>query len=179
MARSMAYIFELDTELPTAPFVDVWDTEILEFALGYDIDAEIVVLMSVMLVPGGSYLDDKLEGVFDLRFGIRERDAKHEWKVSPPNYTRECADKYIPKEQRKAVTDLLCQALGVLTKHSDAKHLTMETFYANLPDKALGKYKEICNFLVGCGFELKDEFRDEESGKNYWLLGSVPIESEA
>lgn len=120
-----------------------------------------------------------MEGVFDLRFGIRERDAKHEWKVSPPSYTRECADKYIPKEQRKAVADLLCQALGALTKHSDARHLTMETFYANLPDKALGKYKEICNFLAGCGFELKDEFRDEESGKSYWFLSSVPIESEA
>lgn len=50
----MAYIFELDTELPAAPFVDVWDTAIVEFALGYDIDAEIVVLMSVMLVPGGT-----------------------------------------------------------------------------------------------------------------------------
>jgi hypothetical protein len=154
-------------------------TEIVEFALGYDIDAEIVVLMSVMLVPGGSYLDDELEGVFDLRFGIRERDAKHQWKVSPPNYTRECTDKYIPREQRKAVTDLLCQALGVLTKHSGAKHLTMETFYANLPDKALGKYKEICNFLTGFGFELKDEFRDEANRKNYWFLSSVPIEPEA
>jgi hypothetical protein len=133
----MAYTFDLDTELSGAPFGDVWGTEIVEFALGYDVEAEIVVIMSVMLVPGGSYLDDKLEGVFDLRFGIRERDGKHEWKVSPPDYTRECADKYIPKEHRRAVTGLLCQALRVLTKHSEAKHLTMETFYAKLPDKAL------------------------------------------
>jgi len=175
----MAYIFELDTELPAAPFVDVWDTEIVEFALGYDIDAEKVVIMSVMLVPGGSYLDDELEGIFDLRFGIRERDGKHQWNVSAPDYTRECADKYIPKEHRESVTDLLCEAVGVLTDHSAAKYLTMETFYANLPDKALKKYKEICNFLKGCGFELKDEFRDKESGKNYWFLSSVPIESEA
>jgi len=174
----MAYSFDLDTELPGAPFVDVWGTEIVEFALGYDVYAEIVVIMSVMLRPGGSYLDDKLEGVFDLRFAIRKRDGKHEWNVSAPDYTRECADKYVPKEHRKAVTDLLCQALGVLTKHSDAKHLTMVTFYANLPDKALRKYKEICNFLKGRGFELEDEFRDEESGKNYWLLSSVPIEPE-
>jgi hypothetical protein len=100
--------------------------------------------------------------VYDLRFGIRERNGKHEWKVSPPDYTRECTDKYIPKEHRKAVTDLLCKSLGVLTEHSGAKHLTMETFYTKLPDKALSKYKEICNFLEGCGFELRDEFRDEE-----------------
>ncbi len=55
----------------------------------------------------------------------------------------------------------------------------METFYADLPDKALKKYKEICNFLERRGFELRDEFRDEESGKDYWFLSSVPIESEA
>ena len=138
--RFMAYIFDMDAELPgDAPFVDVWDTEIVEFALGYDVDAEIVVLMSVMLVPGGSYLDDDLDDVYDLRFGIRERDAKHEWKVSPPDYSQEGTDKYIPKERRKAVADLLCKALGVLTKHSKAKHLTMETFYDKLPDKALKK----------------------------------------
>jgi len=53
----------------------------------------------------------------------------------------------------------------------------METFYPKLPDKALSKYKEICNFLEGCGFQLGDEFRDEKSGKNYWFLSSVPIES--
>jgi hypothetical protein len=169
----MAYAFDLETELPDAPFVDGFDVETVEFALGYDVDAEIAVLMSMMLVPGASYLDDHLDDVFDLRFGIRERDLKHEWKVSAPDYTRETAVKYIPKEQRKAVTDLLCQSLGVLTKHSGAKHLTMVTFYANLPDKALKKYKEICNFLEGCGFELKEEFRDEDSGKNYWFLSSV------
>jgi hypothetical protein len=48
----MAYTFDLETELPGAPFVDVFGAEIVEFALGYDVDAEIVVLMSVMLVPG-------------------------------------------------------------------------------------------------------------------------------
>ena len=46
----------------------------------------------------------------------------------------------------------------------------METFYSNLPDKALRKYQEICSFLGGCGFELEDEFRDPDSGKNYWFL---------
>jgi hypothetical protein len=175
----MAYIFDLETELPDAPFVDGFDVETIEFALGYDVDAEIATVMSVMLVPGASYLDGELEDVFDLRFGIRERDLKHEWKVSPPDYARECADRCIPKGYRKAVTALLCGSLGILTKHSGAKHLTMETFYPNLPEKALRKYKEICNFLRGRGFELKDEFRDPDSGKNYWLLSLSRIESVA
>jgi hypothetical protein len=154
----MTYIFDLETELPDVPFVDGFDVETVEFALGYDVDAETAMVMSVMLVPGASYLDGELEDVFDRRFGIRERDLKHEWKVSAPDYTRECADRYIPKEHRKAVAGLLCQSLGVLTKHSGAKHLTMETFYANLPDKALRKYQEICSFLGGCGFDLSVRF---------------------
>ena len=175
----MAYTFDLQSDPLDPPFVGLFDVETVEFALGYDVDAEKVVIMSVMFVPGASYLDDKLEGVFDLRFGIRERDVKHEWKVTPPDYTRECVDKYIPKERRKDVLDLMCKAIESLTKRSGARHLTMETFYAKLPDKALSKYKEICNFLEGCGFELRDEFRDEKSGKNYWSLSSVPIESVA
>ena len=77
----MAYFFDLETELPDAPFVDGFDVEIIEFALGYDVDADIAMVMSVMLVPGASYLDGELEDVFDLRFGIRERDLRHEWKV--------------------------------------------------------------------------------------------------
>jgi hypothetical protein len=169
----MACIFDLETDLPDAPFVDMFGTEIVEFALGYDIDREIAMVMSVMLVPGASYLDDALDGVFDLRFGIRERDLKHEWKVTPPDYTRECADQYIPREHRQAVTGLLHKAVELLTKHSDAKYLTMETFYSKLPDNALKKYGKICTFLKGCGFELKEEFRDETNGKNYWFLGSV------
>jgi hypothetical protein len=175
----MAYVFELDSALPTAPFVDMWDTEIVEFALGYDVEADKVIIMSVMLVPGGSYLDGELEGVFDLRFGIRERDGKHAWNVSPPDYTVKCTKKYIPKKHRKAVMDLLCRAVALLANHSNAKHLTMETFSANLPDKALNKYKKICNSLNECGFELKDEFCNSKNGKNYWFLSSVPIEPEA
>jgi len=171
------YIFELDAELADTPFVDWFGTETVEFTLGYDVDREIVVLMSVMLVPGASYLDDQLDGVFDLRFGIREGGMKHEWNVTAPDYTRECANKYIPRQHRKAVFSVLCEALKLLTKHSHAKHLTMETVYTKVPDKALKKYEEICNFLGGVGFKLEDAFYDDDNGKNYWLLSSVPIET--
>jgi len=61
----------------------------------------------------------------------------------------------------------------MLIKHSSVKFLTMETFYSYLPDKALMKYKAICSFLSGCGFELRDEFRAPDSGKNYWFLSAV------
>jgi hypothetical protein len=64
----------------------------------------------------------------------------------------------------------------MLIEHSGAKFLTMETFYAHLPDKALTKYQTICNLLESCGFEMREEFRDHDSGKNYWFLSSVPIE---
>jgi hypothetical protein len=50
----MTYIFDLETELPDVPFVDGFDVETVEFALGYDVDAETAMVMSVMLVPGAS-----------------------------------------------------------------------------------------------------------------------------
>jgi hypothetical protein len=49
--RSMAYIFELQSDPLDPPFVGLFDVETVEFALGYDVDAEKVVLMSVMRIP--------------------------------------------------------------------------------------------------------------------------------
>jgi hypothetical protein len=46
----MAYIFDLQSAPLDAPFVGVFDVETVEFALGYDVDVEIVVLMSVKRV---------------------------------------------------------------------------------------------------------------------------------
>jgi hypothetical protein len=173
---AMPYIFDLQSKPLDVPFVDVFDVSIVEFALGYDVEADVVVLMSVMLLRGASYLDSRLDDAFDLRFGIRERDLKHEWKVSAPDFTRESSDRYVPTERRKDVMSLLCKSVQMLIKHSDAKLLTMETFYAHLPDKALMKYRTICSFLETCGFDLQDEFRAPDNGKNYWFLSSIPIE---
>jgi hypothetical protein len=55
----------------------------------------------------------------------------------------------------------------------------MESYYPELPDKALSKYRKICDALEGCGFVLKDEFRDETNKKNYWFLSVVDCDTNA
>jgi hypothetical protein len=166
----MAYEFEIETDLPKKPFVDNMGAEIIEFALGYDVDANHAAIMSVMLIPGVSYLDGRVKGVFDLRFGIRERDMNHEWKVSGPDFSVKSADKYIPKQYREVVLRLICESLGILIAHSTAEHLTMESYYPNLETKAIKKYRYICDNAKKYGFALKETFRDGNSGKDYWFL---------
>lgn len=75
----MAYEFDIEVD-PDPPFSDNMGLEIIEFALGYDLDADLAIVMSVMLVP----VDDP--EAHDLRFGIREKSLVSDWKVSPPDY---------------------------------------------------------------------------------------------
>lgn len=70
----MAYQFDLETDFDEI-FVDIAGTHVIDFALGYDLEEDTVVLMSVLLVSGDSYLHGELQGVFDLQFGIRERNS--------------------------------------------------------------------------------------------------------
>jgi hypothetical protein len=84
----MAYEFDIETD-PDDPFTDAMGLEIVEFALGYDLDRDIVVVMSVMLVP--------IDEAHDLRFGIREKGLVKDWKVTAPDYSQEAVNTYIPK----------------------------------------------------------------------------------
>jgi hypothetical protein len=45
----------------------------------------------------------------------------------------------------------------------------METYYPNLPDKALQKYETI-TALITVAYDLLDRFRDEISGIDYWFF---------
>ena len=158
----MAYIFELDSELEKEPYVDALSTEIVEFALGYDPAANEAVLMSVMLVP----TDD---GICDLRFGIRDQDLSTDWRVSAPDYTREKVAKCIPSHARESVTKLIEKAVLLLASKTKFRKITMETYYADLPGKALAKYKPLCKALNTKGFQTENEFQDTDK-KHYWLF---------
>lgn len=70
----MAYVYDLDSELPDV-FVDNLGTSVVEFALGYDLELEDVILFSATLGPS-------IDGASDLRFGIRRRHIDKEWKVT-------------------------------------------------------------------------------------------------
>jgi hypothetical protein len=159
----MAFLFDIETD-PDPPFDDAWEVEIVEFALGYDVDADLAVLMSVMLVP----VDDP-KG-HDLRFGIREQSLKHDWNVTPPDYTKESVDKYIPKVWRTFVALQIKRAVIELVSKIMPENITMETYYSGLEQKALKKYDLICSGVHSCGYVTADRFRDEDNQKDYWLF---------
>lgn len=159
----MAYEFDIDTD-HEPPFTDNVGVEIVEFALGQDLDADILVVMSVMLVPVG---DPKAH---DLRFGIREKTMSSDWKISAPDYTMEAVDRYIPKEWRAFVRIQLGRAVRSLVGQILPEKITMETFYAGLEAKALTKYNVISRAVHTCGYETADEFRDPATNKDHWLF---------
>ena len=165
----MAFQFDLETELDEI-FLDEAGTHALDFALGYDLDDDKVIMMSVLLVSGESYLQGEVENLYDLQFGIRERFLSEDEHVTPPDFSTSSVEKYIPRQFRRAVFDVLLQAIKKLLAEANPSYLTMETFYGSLPPKALRKYEEIKNALASCGYEQLDNFRDKETGIDYWLF---------
>jgi hypothetical protein len=161
MPQIMAYEFDVETD-PDPPFTDNLGVEIVEFALGYDLDRDIAAVMSVMLVP--------IDEAHDLRFGIREKSLVSDWKVSAPDYSKEAVDDYIPKVWRAFVAYQIGRAVRKLVDLIQPENITMETYYAGLEEKALRKYETISNAVHSCGYETKDQFRDETSKKDYWLF---------
>lgn len=162
-APRMAYEFDIEVD-PDPPFTDNLSLEIVEFALGYDLDADLVVVMSVMLVP----VHDP--EAHDLRFGIRENSLSKDWRVGGLDYTKESVDKYIPKEWRAFVLTQVGRAVRTLVDKVKPDNITMETYYAGLEQKALQKYTFIGAAVCGCGYLLGDQFRDNGSQKDYWLF---------
>ncbi|TWA97537.1 hypothetical protein [Bradyrhizobium stylosanthis] len=159
----MAYEFDLETD-PDPPFTDNLGVETVEFALGYDIDADVAVVMSVMLVP----VDDPK--AHDLRFGIREQSLTYDWRVSAPDYSQEAVNKYIPKEWRASVRLQLMRSVRTLVGQIEPENITMETYYSGLEQKALQKYEFISVAVHRCGYETADQFRDDSSQKDHWLF---------
>lgn len=170
----MGYEFDLQADLE-ACITDGLGTRLNEFVLGYEIadddtGDDAIIVMSVMLVP--------FRGAHDLRFGIRSKDAKKDWKVSAPDYSRDGVRKYIPSQNRPQVLVKVCEAAVVLANDVRPPKITMETTEPNLSAVALAKYDNIANSLNGCGYPLEDAFRHGTNYKNYWLFKRVLVETE-
>jgi hypothetical protein len=162
----MAYEFDIETD-PAPAFPDNMGVEIVEFALGYEVDADLAIVMSVMLVP----VDDPK--AHDLRFGIREQSLVHDWKVTAPDYTKEAVDKYIPKEWRTFVLLQIRRAVRELVSKIMPENIAMETYYSGLEQKALKKYELISSAVHTCGYKTANQFRDDSSQKDHWLFTKV------
>jgi hypothetical protein len=94
----MAYEFSPDT-LIARPVPDGDGGQVIEFALGYDGDSDLIVLMAVMLTRTDR--DDTLE----FHFGIRTRIGSG--PASEPDYSKEAVDQYIPKKDRFSIKSLI------------------------------------------------------------------------
>jgi hypothetical protein len=156
----MGYIFDLEEDFPGEIIVgSLGDNYSVEFRLGFLMEEENLVVMSITLVEGLGFLDG-YDGIYDLRFGIRTKGLKHEWRVSPMDFTLESSRLFVPKF-RMAVLQLTIRAIGILVSHVNPKVITMSTFYSDPPSAALVKYDliEIC--LTSLGYKRLEKYRSE------------------
>lgn len=163
----MNYVCEIEADFCTAPNTDAMGVHYVEFGLGFYPDQDEEAIMSVMLVPRASHLSGKIDGIYDLKFGIRKRHAEHTWKVSAPSFGKEDVAETIDHDKRKLVLQCICQCAAALTKHVEPNDVSMATFYPNLPKIAMRKYDDIIVTLRNSGYLLVDSF-DGENGCHYW-----------
>jgi hypothetical protein len=158
----MAYEFDLgDLE---GPYTDSEGSQIVEFVLGVDPDTDTVVVMSVILFPTTQ------EDVLELCFGIRTKTGPDLSRISEPDYGKEGAKKYIPRDKRADVLAKIEESVSRVVSAKMPSFIAMETFYSNLPPEALKKYSIIGASVIVCGYVVDDSFRYESSGINYWLF---------
>lgn len=63
------------------------------------------------------------------------------------------------------------RAVNDLVSKLKPSYITMETYYGNLPNKALRKYEDIEDKIESCGYRCLDHFRAADSGIDYWFFG--------
>jgi hypothetical protein len=166
----MAY--EFDLQEIEGPIEEADGSKVVEFILGFDADSDTIVVMSVMMVP-----TDRTD-TLELCFGIRTKTPEQNYggivslgEISPPDYSREGSQKYIPTEYKLEVLSRIAEAVSRLAAHAMPNYITMETFYADLPLKALEKYDVIGGKIIACGYTIEDQFRDPPNhGIDYWLF---------
>jgi len=156
----MAYEFSPDQEVD-APKSDDEGGQVIEFALGFDPDTDLIVVMAVLLTATDR--PDTLE----LHFGLRARLA--DGPATEPDYSKERVAQYIPKTGRDLVKDLIIQAVKKLVLAARPQYILMETYYAHLEARALEKYEPVCGAVIVAGYRIADHWRDE-NGKDYWIF---------
>lgn len=157
----MAYEFSPDQDVE-APVSDGQGGQVIEFALGFDDELNLIVLMAVMLTA-----TDR-PGVLELHFGIRTRI--NNGRSGEPDYSRETVQRYIPKDSRNLIAGLIRESVQKIVTAGAPEHIIMETFYPNLEPVALAKYAPVCGAVIMSGYRIGDSWRDENDGKNYWIF---------
>lgn len=157
----MAYEFSPDQDID-APISDGEGGQVIEFAVGFDTEVDLIVLMAVMLTVTDQ--NDALE----LHFGIRSR--LNDSPATEPDYSKECVEQYIPKFGRDLIKGLIIHCVEKLVLTARPEYILMETYYANLEPKALAKYAPVCGAVIVSGYTVDDNWREEKDGKDYWVF---------
>lgn len=163
----MAHRVEIEHDFDRQPGTDAFGSQIVRFILGHDTVDDTVFFMSVSLTTAAN------DGVYDLRFGIEERQADQPDWVVGTDYSIEYSKRVIPGEYRPVVLQYILEALRSIVGTCTPIKVTMQSFYSNLPDKAMVKYGRICDLMVECGLEVTIYERDGTNGKHYWLFERV------
>ncbi|MBK1699242.1 hypothetical protein [Rhodovibrio salinarum] len=129
-------------------------------------------LMSVSLIdmthelPGG---DPDVQSLYDLRFGLVEKEVDNDFIVSAPAFDRETANRIISEDDRPVVLSLILKATRQLVRTANADAITMSTFDVHLPERALTKYRRISDVVCGIGYRLHDSYVDDQ-GRSRWVF---------
>jgi hypothetical protein len=159
----VSYTFQLDPWARVSrPMSDGDGGYAIEFALGFDPEEDLIILMAVMLSR------TQLSNTLEFHFGIRTRTT--DGAISPPDYSKQIVDKYIPRDNRSQVKEYIGLCAWHLVLVASPRYIIMETFYPNLEQKALQKYLPIVERIEELGYAVTDQFRDETSGVNYWFF---------
>ena len=158
----MTYRLDIEEDFDRTPVVDGFGWETIRFQLGEDFDLDIVVYMTVVFAC-------KEKGIYDLRFGTEEMRLSREEMSLGVDYSIERSKSYVPKEYRPKVLGLLLEAIKSILKNAQPKKVTMQSFYHNLPEKAMVKYDKIAALMNENGYETDEDFVGT-TGRRYWLF---------
>jgi len=158
----MAYKLDIEWDFDREPICDAFGTQSISFVLGYDLVLNTTFFMVVRLTTNG-------DGLYDLRFGIEERDNdKPDWTYGTA-YDIEESKRRIPALHRSAVLDMVISALEVIIAKCTPKKVTMQSYHRNIPEKAMKKYIKISENMKKFGYDTMMNTKDGTSGKHYWL----------
>lgn len=161
------FVSDIEVDFPPNVVTGAFgDDHMTEFRLGFLVQARQIVLMSVMLLEGGSFIEG-CRGVFDLRFGVRLQYIDRPWNITSMDYSQAAKRRYVHPNHRETVRNLTVRAIAELTAAVRPPTITMSTADVELPPEALVKYAAIDQCLNESGYRTVGAYRSED-GRDRW-----------
>jgi len=105
----------------------------------------------------------------DFQFGILNQDHRNDRQIGGPVFDHREAKRLLDQNGREKARARVAEAAGCLAAEARADIITMSTYDAALPDKALEKYWMIVSCLRCQNYRLEDTWTGK-NGKCHWLF---------